>query len=352
MKNINKLTLVLAVLVLLSALSYGQAAFTTTTTTQPISPSSSIVCLASLTSVNAEVGPQGIHTVLFVDHEAMAVQTILSTTSNCVQVVRGYRGTYAGGSPSNIGGTISHLSGALVYVGPDDQYHFNGSAAYPSPELRGACYANQQSVLPVIEVYSGQAFTCTGNPGKWGSIRALYIPPTQCTFFPTTSTVTNTYPQVGASNVFVLNGTTNGAAGTTTLTCNILPITNVTTSQGTYLQDITTFVGSQTNAPTSVGTATLGAITFPAPATSETPSTVTPVATGGTVTTTTPTAITSVTTAGAFLTIQSKFASLVNLSTDLQALQYTLPFGNTNAAAMTLNTPGLLLHVVEIPTLY
>lgn len=136
------------------------------------------------------------------------------------------------------------------------------------------------------------------------------------------------------------------------MTCNLLPFTGVNTSQGAYLQDITTFVGSQTQAPTSVGTATLGSITYPAVSTTETPSTVAPVALGGTVTTVSPTAITTVTTAGSFLTIQSTFSNLINLSTDLQTLQYTLPFGNTTTTAMTLNSPGLLLHVIQTPDLH
>lgn len=349
MKNINKFALVLALLVVFSALSFGQVAFTTTTLTQPVGSNGSIVCLTSLTGVTVQNGPQGIRTVLFMDREAMAVQQILNTSTGCVSVVRGFRGTYGGPGQS----TVAHNTGITVYVGPDDAYHFNGSAnaATGSPTLKGACVATQQIVLPVIELSTGKAWTCAGSPGQWGVVEVEFIPPTQCTFAPTTLTQTSTYPQIGASNIFVLNSVTNAAAGTDTLTCTILPPTGVGTGQGAVLLDITTFVGSQTVAPTSVGTATLGSITFPVAATSETASTVTPVAVGGTITTVSPTAITSVTTAGAFLTIKSTPGTYTNLNTDRQVLQYTLPLLQSAGSAMTINTPGLIVHYMIAPPL-
>ncbi len=214
----------------------------------------------------------------------------------------------------------------------------------------GSCTAANHAILPVIELTTGKAWTCTPQ-GRWGAVSAFYVPPTQCTTAPTTSTVTNTYPQIGASNIFVLNATTNSAAGTTTITCNIFIPTNVANLQGAELLDIILFVGSQTTAPTSLGTSTLGAITFPAAATTEIASTVTPVATGGTVTTTSPTLITTVTTAGSFLTIKHTYASRVMLSTDLVMLQYTMPFLQSATAVMTINTPGLIVHYTEAPNL-
>ena len=348
MNKINKIALFIALLVVLSALSFGQGAFTTTTTTQTVGSNSSIVCLASLTGVTAQNGPQGIRTVLFMDREAMSVQSILNTSTGCVQVVRGYHGTYGGPGLS----TVSHNVGITVYVGPDDPYHFNGSANTPgSPSLKGACVATQLVVLPVIELATGKAWTCAGSPGQWGVVEVMYVPPTQCTFAPTTLTQTSTYPQIGASNIFVLNSVTNAAAGTDTLTCTILPPTGVGTGQGAVLLDVNAYVGSQTVAPTSVGTATLGTITFPAAATSETASTVTPVALGGTITTVSPTAITTVTTAGSFLTIKSTPGTYVNLNTDRQVIQYTLPLLQSAASAMTVNTPGLIVHYMIAPPL-
>jgi hypothetical protein len=125
----------------------------------------------------------------------------------------------------------------------------------------------------------------------------------------------------------------------------------VTALQGAVITDITGYYGSQTTAPTSIGTATLGSISFATPATGAAASTVTPVAFGGTITNTVPTAITTVTTAGSFLPIKSALGTPVTLSTDNQILVYKLPFVQSAAAAMTINTPGLIVHYAAQTTL-
>ncbi len=332
MNTTMKFALALALIALAALPVSAQQTLTQTTLTANVGSTSTVFPLASVTGVVAPSGPQGVRTVLYIDHSAYFV-TGLSGLN--VSVTRGVRGTYGG---------ASHLNGSTVYVGPDDQYHFAGSATSPAPQLRGSCTATNQNTLPIIEVSSGRAITCTGNPGQWASIEEQYIPPTNCTFAPTTLTQTATYPQIGASNIFVLNSVTNAAAGTDTLTCTFLPKTQVTTGQGAILQDVTVLIGSQVVAPTSIGTATLGTITFGAAATAGTASTVTPVALGGTITTVSPTLLTTVTTAGAFLTVKSTPGSYVNLNTDRQIVQYTLPILQSAASAMTLNTPGLLVH--------
>lgn len=330
MKHTNRILIALS---LLAGACFGQTALTTTTLTRATSANAITFTLGSLTGVTAPGPNNSNRTMLFIDRSAYYVTSVNATTLS-VNVVRGVHAT---------NGTSAHAAGAIVYVGPDDNYHF-----LQQPPV-GSCTSNQIAFLPVIDLSTGKSWTCN-NAGKWGAISAFYVPPTQCTTAPTTSTVTNTYPPIGASNVFVLNATTNAAAGTTTLTCNILLPTNVSSSQGAQLVDITLFVGSQTTAPTSLGTSTLSAITFPAAiAGSETASVVTPVAVGGTVTTVSPSNITSVTTAGAFLTIKHTYGSPIFLSTDLQLLQYTMPFLQSAAAAMTLNTPGLLVHYIEAP---
>jgi hypothetical protein len=224
--------------------------------------------------------------------------------------------------------------------GPDNWFY--------SVDPSGSCTTASTYVSPYINTVTGQEWVCSAVTGSWvrNGDYVQYIPPTQCTTAPTTSTVTNTYPQIGASNVFVLNATTNAAAGTTTLVCNILVPTRVTATRGAVIKDIVVAVGSQTTAPTSIGTATLGTITFPTPvATTQTASVVTPVAAGSTVTQVGPTTtVLTVTTAGAFLTFKYSFATAVSLSTDLQLLQFTVPYLQSAAAAMTLNFPGIWVH--------
>lgn len=237
----------------------------------------------------------------------------------------------------------AHASGAMVLVATAPNWFIDTD---PS----GSCVTATTYASPRYNVSNGQRWMCDATTLTWvrNDDYVFYVPPTQCTTAPTTSTVTNTYPQIGASNVFVLNATTNAAAGTTTLVCNILIPTRVSATRGAQLKDIVVAVGSQTTAPTSIGTATMGTISFPTPvATTQTASVVTPVSAGGTLVQVGPTTtVLTVTTAGAFLTFKYSVATAtpVNLSTDLQILQFTVPYLQSAAAAMTLNFPGLWVH--------
>lgn len=236
---------------------------------------------------------------------------------------------------------VPHASGAQVIVATSPNWFYTVDPA-------GSCVLASTTNAPYLNINTGQQWTCSAITLTWvkNGDYVQFIPPTQCTTSPTTSTVTNTYIPVGASAVFVLNATTNAAAGTTTLVCDFELPTRVTSTRGAVIKDITVAVGSQTTAPTSIGTATLGTITFPTPvATTQTASVVTPVAAGSTVTQLGPTTtVLTVTTAGAFLTFKYTFATAVSLSTDLQLLQFTVPYLQSAAAAMTLNFPGLWVH--------
>lgn len=328
------------------SLSCGFAQLTTTSTTASAAITAgqtTEICLASATGISApSVTASG--TFFLIDAELFQVTGAGSSTT-CWKVKRGQQGT----------GNVAHQSGALAWVGNaatgtgDTSRPFSGGAFVNGPPS-GACTASLQYTLPVISTGRiggttvGLIYDCVG--GQWGpqAYSSFWVSPTNCTFAPTTLTTTNTYIQVGASTVFVLNGTSNAAAGTNTLTCTIPLPTNIQTQKGAIVSDITLFVGSQTTAPTSLGTSTLGTIAFPAAATTEVASTVTPVAIGGTVTTTSPTLITTVTTAGSFLTIKHTYSTTVQLSADRTMLVYTMPFLQSAAAAMTLNTPGLQVH--------
>lgn len=342
MNNFTRITLI-GLLALASA--FGQLnTLVETTASAAITPSQTSFAVASATGISApsySAGTAG--SVLYIQDiaqtagESVIVTAISSTT---VTVRRGQNGTRA----------VGHASGAKVWVATAANW-------FQSVDPTGACSTTAGNsagdkigpyVTPVINLVNGREWVCSAITTTWvpNGDYVQYIAPTQCTTIPTTSTVTNTYPQIGASGIFVLNATTNGAAGTTTLTCSFELPTRVTATRGWVLKDIIVAVGSQTNAPTSIGTATLGSVTFPTPvATTQTASVVTPVAAGSTVTQLGPTTtINTVTTAGAFLTFKYTFAAAVQSSTDLQLFQLTVPYGNTNAAAMTLNWPGLWVH--------
>ncbi len=189
--------------------------------------------------------------------------------------------------------------------------------------------------------------------GKYSpySLNSFFVPASQCTWSPTTLTQTSTLTFAGASNLPVLKGISNAAAGTMTLNCVINVPSSIQQLHGAIVTDITLYLASSATGsgvvPTSVGTSTLATITMPAAATTETASTVTPVAIGGTVTTTGAGAtgfLTAVTTDGAFYTIKHTYATAVDLSTDLRMLVYTMPILQSAAAVSTLFTPGLQVH--------
>lgn len=340
------------ILLLLSAFAaFGQQTTTSTTlSTALTSTTNAEWCIGSATGVQLPSASLNA-SYLFVDREAAQI-TSQGSTSTCYKVKRAQLGT----------SQQAHAATSKVWVGAaatgtgDSSRPFTG--AFVSSLPSGSCTATAQYTLPIIYTgpagggaFPGSVINCIGSRWSGQADKAFFVSPANCTFAPTTLTTTNTMIQVGASNVVVLNGTSNAAAGTNTLTCNIMIPTAVSALQGAVLTDITVFAGSQTTAPTSIGTATLGSITFPTAATSETPSTVTPVTFGGTLTTTTPTAITTVTTAGSFLTIKTALGTPVTLSTDLQILQYKLPFVQSAAAAMTVNVPGLIIHYAAPTTL-
>jgi hypothetical protein len=333
-KTISKLSLCLFAV---AALGYSQTVTTSTTLAAAMGRNDTTINLTSSTNVLAQGTNNQVMTGLYVDREYMTVTTNVNAagTGNIWNVKR-----------STLGLASTHLSGATVWVGPPSVFDQG-----PTDRV-GSCTASNFQYLPLVEVRSGTLMNCDAN-GKFSplGVGAFYVPPTQCTFAPTTLTVTNTYPQIGASNVFVLKGISNAAAGTMTLTCNILVPTNVAALRGALITDITLMVASSATGsgvvPTSVGTSTLGSITFPAAATTETASTVTPVAIGGTVTTvgTSATALLSaVTTDGSFYTVKHTYSTAVDLSKDLTVLQYTMPILQSAASVSTLYTPGLIVH--------
>lgn len=345
-------TLKALLLIVVSALAVVAQQTTTSTTlsTAISSTSTSEWCVASSTGIALNT-TSGNASYLFVDREAAQI-TSQGSASTCYKVKRAQLGT----------AQASHAAASKVWVGQaatgtgDSSRPFTG--AFTSSLPTGACTASAQYTLPVIYTgpasggaFPGSVINCIGSRWSGQADKAFFVSPANCTFSPTTLTTTNTLIPVGASAVYVLNGTSNAAAGTNTLTCNILIPTAVSALQGAVITDITTFVGSQTTAPTSLGTATLGSITFPTAATSETPSTVTPVSFGGSLTTTAPTAITSTTTAGSFLTLKTSLGTPTTLSTDLQMLVFKVPFVQSAASAMTLNVPGLLVHYAAQTTL-
>lgn len=147
-------------LLLFAAACFGQLnSFTKTTLSSAISNSiaptpgvMSTVVLASCTNVNAPSGTQA-GSMLFIDHEAMQVVS-LPTTSPCApRVSRGAFGTAVNG----------HAASSLVWVGAPDWYSQQQVAQTPA----GTCTVSQQIALPRIHVLDGSWVTCD-SLGLWG----------------------------------------------------------------------------------------------------------------------------------------------------------------------------------------
>lgn len=347
MKTIRKS---IALLALSAACVFGQEATTQTTLSTAIAAFSTTQwCLASANGVvtpNIATGTLG--SLLAVDREVAQVLTT-GSSSTCFVVKRGQQGTSA---------DYSHAITSVVWVGApatgngDSSRPFTGAFTPVAPS--GTCVAAAQFTLPVIvtgslgSATSGGVFTCLA--GRWTSLAdgTFYVPPTQCAFVPTTLTLTNTYvpiPATTAPGLVDLNVVTSAAAGTATLVCNVYVPNNVVASRGAVITKVVAFIGSQVVAPTSLGTATFVKVVFPAAiAGSETASSVTTVAAGGTLTTVSPSNITSITTAGAYLTVQTTLGTPADISPDLTLYQYTLPLVQSGASSMTINTPGLLVY--------
>ncbi len=335
----KKLTLVILGGLLASLSAFGQQnSIVFTSLSAAITATQTSFAVASATGINAPSFASGLA------GSSLYVVEIGQTTGEQMQV------TAISGTTVSVrrttGRTTAHASGAQVLVATNANW-------FKTKDPSGSCTTATTDISPYFNVNTGQEWVCSAITLTWvrNGDYVFYVPPTQCTFAPTTLTVTNTYPQIGTSTLFVLKGISNAAAGTMTLTCNIVLPTRVTSTRGAVLKDITLEIASSATGsgvvPTSVGTSTLGTITFPAAATTETASTVLPVTIGGTVTTTGAGStgfLTAVTTDGSFYTIKHTYSTAVSLSTDLQMLVYTMPILQSAASVSTLFTPGLFIH--------
>ena len=340
MKLISKISLCLFAV---AALAFGQATTTSTTLAVAMGARDTTVTLASSTNVLAMGMNNQVMTGLYVDREYMVVTSNVNSlgTGNIWNVRRGL-GTGASGSVMS-----PHLSGALVWVGPPGIFDQG-----PNDRV-GSCAGVTFTSLPLIEVRSGTLMNCDAN-NKYSplGVGAFFVPPTSCTSIGSGATATNTYVPIGASSVLALNASlaSAGSSPTVTLVCTIHVPTAVQALRGAIVTDITLFAGSITTVPAAVGTATLGTITFPTSATTMTASTVAPVAVGGTVTTSgigvagTSGFLQAVTTAGSYFSLKSTFSTVVDLSTDLRVLVYSIPFTETSNNVTVVQTPGLLVH--------
>jgi hypothetical protein len=279
--------------------------------------------------------------VLYIDGELMTIAKTWNGTSTTVPV-------------SRYGGKVNaHVINAIVLFGYPRWFSAGNPipGACPVPITTGGATPATINTTPWMNTLTGEAWRCYA--GQWGKVATVFIPPQRCSFLPTTLTQTTTFPVLGVGatvGVPVINSVTNAAAGTDTLSCFLDIPADTTAGRSSLLTDLTLTLGSQTVAPTSLGTPLLGSIQFPTPAaTTQTASSQTIVTSaGGTITQLGPTTtVLSVTTAGDFLTFNYSFGTPVDLTTDLRTLVFQLPILQSAASAMTVNSAGIYAHVLR-----
>ena len=151
MKNTLKTSLILAGLLLAASMSFGQTLLTTTTLSAAVTTTSAtVIPLTSATGVVAT------STILFVDSEAMFVNSVNGTN---IGVTRGYQ------TP---GSARTHASSAVVWILPAGTY---GTFAARTITPTGSCTRTNETYLPVIAIGLVGTFPtisdCVG--GQWVS---------------------------------------------------------------------------------------------------------------------------------------------------------------------------------------
>jgi hypothetical protein len=340
------------------ALAFGQAATPSTTLCANVLLTATSVCLSSTTNVVNQTG-------LYIDGEYMvaniSANQTLAATNAYVPVTRGNRYAGTGPAPHNNAQTVwLALTPSLSTVPGDNGFEQGSPQVF---NFYGPCTRGNYAYMPRIIPGRFLIRDCSAATGLWTDYlqeRTVFIGPGNCNW-----TTTGTYaaqvavatggPNIqgltvlGASNIPVNQiSVTNAGASVNTLNCyfslsTFQPLLN----KGITVTSADLIYGVQTTALTSISGGAFATITFPTGA-SQTASTVTPVAVGGTPTQSSTTGNLGTTTAGAFRTSTLTPVTPINLNTNEQLLMISEAFNQSASAAEVLNTPGILVHYTEL----
>lgn len=338
--------LIAAVLFVLPWSASAQLAPVTTTLAAAMTDSSSqTMTVASATGITASSA--SVTTMALIDgREVVQVRSISGTL---VGITRGISGT-----------ATPHLSGASVVVGIPQFFQ-------PKDKVGGtSCTAANEPVLPVYVPQTGHRWNCIGS--VWMIDNGLAVLPASACYTAVSgnSTGTNGYTTAGTSSTPVVQAQTS-ATGTNThsYVCPLNAISNAIPTSTTHaisLLDVVATYGVQSGAlgtqanvlasGTFNGSTVFSSITYPAPAASETASTVAPVRADSGTLVVTPVAAsfnTATTTAGGFYTARFTPAAAFAMFTDLKQYLFTLTLQNTATTATITNLAALIVHFAYIP---
>ncbi len=346
MKTLSKISL-LAVLSIASALA--QTATPSTTLCASVAASDKTICLTSTTNVVKQTG-------IYVDLEYMTVLTTPSAATNAyVAVVRG-------GQANSVPAAHANAQTAWLAYTPDKSVALgtNGFGFGSTFTDYGPCTRSSFTYLPHIWPNRGEILDCDATTARWtpyNQTLTLAVSASECAW--STTGTWDAQQAVATGGPFLLGPTAIGAslipvnqvkttsagASVNTLTC-IIPINTFQplVNKGVTVKYADVIYGVATTTLTSISGGAFSTITVPAPGATQTASTVTPVAVGGSVTTSSTTNNLAATTAGAFRTSRLTPATPINLTTDEQFLVISENFNQSASAAQVVNALGLLIH--------
>lgn len=349
MKRFSQLAAVAAVIGFLGIGSArAQTATPSTSLCASVAVSDTSICLTSTTNVVARTG-------IYIDLEYVQVlQTPTGTTNAQVKVVRGLQTTLAAAHANSQTAWLALTPDKSVVPSSNG---FGFGAAFTD---YGPCTRTSFAYLPHIWPARGEIIDCDATTARWTPYAQTFtmaVTAGDCGWSTTGTWDTQVAVATGGPNL----------QGTTTIGASAIPVTQIkVTAAGASVNTLTCIVpintfqplinkgitvkyadvlyGVATTTLTSISGGAFATITFPAPGASQTASTVTPVAVGGTVTTSSTTGNLAATTAGAFKTSRLTPATPINLTTDMQYLIVSEAFNQSASAAQVVNTPGILLH--------
>lgn len=223
-----------AILTLIAVPILGQTTVNSTTLSAAVtSRTQQVIPLTSVSTVAAG-------DVLYVDREAMLVQSVNTTAVNAT-ATRGYAGTRAD----------PHASGSAVWTGPPRRFY--------SSDVFGVCTATAESFLPHIVLPSGNVFQCSNsewvryrdngyrsfNAGRndggttYTAAGALTVQPGLSFINGTTLAMTIVNPTIEQNGLVMIIMATNASAHTVTYTAGF--------NGGTTARDVATFAAAVGN---------------------------------------------------------------------------------------------------------
>lgn len=325
----RKFTQLLCGVMLLGTLAFGQASYTTTTLGAAVTSSQTTLTVASTTGITGSVGGNGWG--VYVDKEYIRVSAVDNSTT--LEVIRGQSGTKA----------TAHISGAIAWAGPANYFT-------TSPK-EGSCTAANEVVNPVVNTTNGEVYDCDSSIGAWVVQREFFVPANFCGVHVSGTGGTNNNSIILDGSVSALLAITTAATSHDIFTCEINVPARLDSIRGAKITAIS-FIYSQQGTATGLSEVapTLGSFTAPAAKTSETASSATLVAAGGTLTVVPAVASANLVavSAGQYYSEKITLATPVNLSANpLQTLVLAVEFDQSGSTVTDITTPGFWVYYSE-----